>query len=932
MLFFKMLLLTTSLVCDIIKISIRMLLSREGIFMIGNKKVIGVCLTKINDICRCDYINRLHFLSEKADCKMIVFNSFSDFYHADADDEGAKAIYGIVNFSIIDILVVIANSFHDKEMVDDIVCHARVCGKPVILVGASAEGCWSIQPDYAEAYKSIINHVIREHGARETFFIAGNNLDTDIDSNTRLALYKEALAENGIPFDEGRVAYGEYWEGPVKQLVQELVKDGRKPPQAIFCANDYMAFAACSELESNGYSVPEDVIVTGFDGVPASEYFSPQLTTCSEDTEALAELTVDIIKRASAENVVPQQRTYGYTAVFSESCGCRKVSDVTFRETALDLHYTINEMEIHEEFIYTCIDHMLKIDDMNRLYSTLSEAILENSYICLNSDFVATAIDYCKLSKQPFSDYLVVIPSKYSCSDTENPLHMCITDMVPHFMEWLNSDEAYYLTSIHVGNQVVGYYAVRTNTINKHAAKINRVVKAVTVAFNIAVNHFRQVQMKLSLDTAEMTNPLTKLPNFKGLAGWFKEFSSIEENRQMALSFSVYALPKYTYIQENYGMSDIEDAVKFISEALKIANPTNCFIAHINEDEFLVVNYYKNRDDVGDVINSATSIFFSVVEGYNSTSGKEYYVEANAGCAVVEAGWDTNLESYIKFANSEMYMNRLKYGVGIGAREEVAPKEHYKTFDMLIERNLFLYHFQPIVNAKTGDIYAYEALMRTDKSINMNPLEVLAAAKEYNRLYNVEKATMFNVMECYKLGRDNFGDRKVFINTIPGHFLNDVDRAVFLEKYGKYTSNCIFELTEQQTVSDEELDVIRNLCGGNNIAIDDYGSGHSNIVNLMRYAPQIIKIDRFLVTDIHKDQNKQMFVRTTVEFAKMNNIKVLAEGVETSNELRMVIDLGVDYIQGYYTGKPAPEIVKEISPEIKKEIIWANPLFGQDRS
>ena len=100
----------------------------------------------------------------------------------------------------------------------------------------------------------------------------------------------------------------------------------------------------------------------------------------------------------------------------------------------------------------------------------------------------------------------------------------------------------------------------------------------------------------------------------------------------------------------------------------------------------------------------------------------------------------------------------------------------------------------------------------------------------------------------------------------------------------------------------------------------------------MRYAPQLIKIDRFLITDIHKDVNKQMFVRTTVEFAKMNNIKVLAEGVETSNEMRMVIDFGVDYIQGYYTGKPSTEIIPEIAKDIRKEIIEANPLFGQDRS
>ncbi len=900
--------------------------------MLGKKKVIGVCLTKIDDICRGDYINRLHFLCEKADCKLIVFNSFSDFYNDDATDKGAESVYGIINYDIVDVLVIIASSFHNKAVVENIVSGAKACGKPVILVGGNAEGCWSINSEYKNAYKALINHVIKDHGVTDTFYIAGMDKATDIDSITRIGYYKEAIEENGIPFDESKIAYGEYWEGPVKKIIKELTADGKKPPRAIFCANDYMAFAACGELKVQGYSVPEDVIVTGFDGVPAAEYFSPQLTTCSEDTEALAELTVNAVKKAVDEKLPPENLTYGYKTVISESCGCKRLSDVTFRDTALDLHYTIDESEIHEGFIYTCIDHMLEIKDMNALYSAISETILENSYVCLNSDFVATTIDYTRKKDGPISDDLIIIPSKYSYSEPNFTSHMDIADMVPNIESWEDDNTAYYLTAIHVSGDVVGYYAVRTNIIRKHAMKINRVLKAMGIAFNVAINHFQQVKMRLSLETAEMTNSVTKMPNYKGLSRWFEEFSSVPENRKKALSFSVYALPKYTYIQENYGMADIEEAVQFIAEALKIANPSNCFIAHISDDEFVVVNYYSDRNTVGDVINSATSVFFSVVEGFNSTSGKDYYVEANAGCSIIEADWEKNLDAYIKFANSEMYMNRLKYGVGIGAREEVAPKEHYKTFELLIEKNLFLYHFQPIVSAKTGDIFAYEALMRTDKSIAMNPLEVLAAAKEYNRLYDIEKATMFNVMECYKIGRESFGDKMVFINTIPGHFLNDKDIEIFREKYGEYTKNCMFEITEEKSVSDDELDVIRKLCGGNNVAIDDYGSGHSNIVNLMRYAPQVIKIDRFLVTDIHKDQNKQMFVRTTVEFAKMNNIKVLAEGVETSNELRMVIDLGVDYIQGYYTGKPSPEIINEINPEIKKEIIWANPLFGQDRS
>lgn len=266
--------------------------------MIGKKKVIGVCLTKINDICRCDYIDRLHFLGEQADCKMIVFNSFSDFYNGDVFDDGAQPIYEIINYNIVDILIIMTSSFHNKKIVEDIISHAKECGKPVVLISGTADGCWSICSDCSESYKAIMNHVIRDHGITDTFYIAGNNLETDTISNTRLGYYKEVLAENGIPFDESRVAYGGYWEGPVKEIIKELTADGKKPPKAIFCANDYMAFAACSELKNYGYSVPEDVIVTGFDGVPAAEYFSPQLTTCSKDTEALAKLTIEVVKRA----------------------------------------------------------------------------------------------------------------------------------------------------------------------------------------------------------------------------------------------------------------------------------------------------------------------------------------------------------------------------------------------------------------------------------------------------------------------------------------------------------------------------------------------------------------------------------------------------------------------------------------------------------
>ncbi len=893
--------------------------------MIKNKRVIGVCLTKIHDSTRADYINRLHHLANRLNYKIIVFNCFVDFYNNDSFDKGAKAIYDIINYDMIDALIIHSESFCSRNVIEEIIDNAKAHNTPVVLINSTEEGCFSVLGDYDEPFKAVINHILKDHGITDTFFIAGNK-DGDKVSEHRIQCYKEALAENGIPFDENRIAYGEYWDGPTERAVHELVKDGKKPPRAIICANDYMAFAVCNELKKNGYKVPEDVIVTGFDGVPASEHFEPRLTTCAEDLEKLAVLSLEAVTAAFDKQECRIFKNQ-YVPRICESCGCKKLTPEDFRDVAAELYNVIDDIQNHEDFMYSCINDVIDIRDMNDLHSSLSKSILENSYVCLNSNFVASIIETNEKMKPKISDELIIIPSRYSYSEKASGSKMKLSELVPRLEEWADGYASYILTAIYVGSEVCGYYAFRTDNIIAASNKIKRVLNTVNIAFNVAISHFRQVSMRLSIQRAAVVNSLTQLPNLKGSIVWFDEFAT-PENRERTISVSVYGLPKYTYILENYGIAAAEEAISFVAEALKLANTENCYIGHIAEDEFIIINYYNSFSEVSDTINKATSVFFSIIESYNSKSEKEYYVEVNCGCTVLEPGWDGTLESFIKFANSEMYMNRLKSRMGPAVKEENAPKEYYKAFDLLIEKNLFNYHFQPIVSAKNGDIYAYEALMRTDVSIGMSPLDVLNTAKEYNRLYEIEKATMFNVMNRFTAEIEKFKGKKIFINTIPGFFLKGSDLDELIGKYSEYMNRFVFELTEQNTVTDEELNFMRQTKDVH-IAIDDYGTGHSNIVNLIRYTPHVIKIDRYLITDIHKNQNKQLFVRSTIEFARLNNILVLAEGVETSNELHTVIDLGVDLIQGYYTGRPAPEPIPFIADEIRKEIIEANPLFAQ---
>ncbi len=895
--------------------------------MLNGKPVLGVCITKIDDTSRAEYMHKLHHLAHENGYKIIVFNSFIDFFNRNAFDKGAKSVFDIINNNIIDALAIHTDSFCDSTVVDEIINNAKKKSIPVILLGREEENCFSIVGDYENAFKEIIRHVICDHGATDTYFIAGVK-PADIFSQRRIKCYKEVLEENGLPFSDDMVGFGGYWDGPTIEIVKELLKDGKKPPRAIICANDYMAFAACNELKNNGYRVPEDVIVTGYDGVPASEHFNPRITTCKEDLSLLAEKTLEAFAMA-LEKKEPCTINNPFTSVISESCGCTIIENMDFRNTATELYNVIDHIKIHEEYMFSCINNMLDIKDLNDLYTSLSECILDNSYVCFNNDFVTSVIENNHSMRSKFSDELILIPAKYSSTKVKNLSRMNLSDIVPNIEGWNDDPTTYIISSIYVGNEVYGYYAFKTDNIIGASYKIKRVLNAINIALTSATSYFKQLSMRLSIKRSSVINTLSDLPNLKGTATWYEEFAT-PDNQQKAITVSVYALPKYTYILENYGIEAVEAAIVIVSNALKLANQKNCFIGHISHNEFVVINYYDNPKDIGDTITAATSVFFEEIENYNSSSGKEYYIEVNCGCTVVNPDWSGSIESFIKFANIEMYMNRLKFGTGSVVKEETSTKDFYKPFQLLIEKNLFMYHFQPIVNAKNGEIYAYEALMRTDENIGMTPKNILDTAKEYGRLYDIEKATMFNVMERFANEIEKFGDKKLFINTIPGHFLNESDIDILLGKYGKYMERFIFELTEQDSVSDSELEKLRRLSTeeiNSNVAIDDYGTGHSNIVNLMRYSPQIIKIDRYLIDNIHKNQNKQHFVRSTIEFAKLNGIMVLAEGVETSNELHTLIDLGVDLVQGYYTGRPAPEPIPHIADEIRTEIQQANPLF-----
>lgn len=249
-------------------------------------------------------------------------------------------------------------------------------------------------------------------------------------------------------------------------------------------------------------------------------------------------------------------------------------------------------------------------------------------------------------------------------------------------------------------------------------------------------------------------------------------------------------------------------------------------------------------------------------------------------------------------------------------------KEELSEVLKVISENLFDYHFQPIVSAVDGEIYSFEALMRPKSQLCPSPFHIIKYAELSGKIDDIERTTFLNVLGIIDSKKDSFRERRVFINSIPKARLSAEDFSVVRTLLEKHSDTVVVEMTEQSELGDSELSEIKRIYQsmGVKTAVDDYGTGYSNVQNLIRYMPNYVKIDRSLLSGIQDNQKKRHFVREIIEFCHENGITALAEGVETSEELRTVILLGVDLIQGYYTAKPSPVILDSIPYEIKQEI------------
>ncbi|MDR2593416.1 MAG: GGDEF domain-containing protein [Fibromonadaceae bacterium] len=250
-------------------------------------------------------------------------------------------------------------------------------------------------------------------------------------------------------------------------------------------------------------------------------------------------------------------------------------------------------------------------------------------------------------------------------------------------------------------------------------------------------------------------------------------------------------------------------------------------------------------------------------------------------------------------------------------------------FNRILYEQQIMPVYQPIVSLTDGKIFGYEALSRvleentSDKVLDLSIEHIFIIAEKMNKLWEFETLCRRKALENAKHILVDV-EKKLFLNVNP-NVINDVQfkdgftKRHLVHEYGQDLNfnNIVFEITERSVIVDKKafLDSIEHYRKQNyGIAIDDVGSGYSGLNVINDIKPDIIKLDMNLIRNIDKDETKQFLCKAMIGFGKNAEIKIIAEGIETEEELQMLIKLGVDFGQGYFLGIPRKSF-EDIAPE-----------------
>lgn len=427
----------------------------------------------------------------------------------------------------------------------------------------------------------------------------------------------------------------------------------------------------------------------------------------------------------------------------------------------------------------------------------------------------------------------------------------------------------------------------------------------------------QRIAMQVDLERLESTDTLTGLANRRFFMEDLAHTLNIADRQMRQVGLVMIDLDRFQMLNDSLGHQFGDELLIKVSERLNSLSNERILVAYSGGDEFMICQ--QHVDDIDDVIHLLGQIKQCFAEPFE-VQGDAHSVTATMGVAVYP---QSGLDADTLLRNADIALYRAKeqgrntyqfYTEGMQDRE-VMRLELDKDLSQALANDEFVLFYQPQLNLQTGEINSVEALIRWQHPRRglLAPTEFIPLAEESGRITEIGRWVVLAACRQLANWRGTACEQLRIAVNLSGRELDDeslvehVRDALLSEEVDP--SKLEVELTEEIFIQNIEhnlnqLSRLHQL--GVHLAIDDFGVGYSSLGYLRDFPVDLLKIDRSFITDVTERHDDAVITRAVINLAHNLGIQVVAEGVETEEQLNFLKAHRCNLAQGYLISRPIP--------------------------
>lgn len=609
----------------------------------GNR-IVALCTSRICDKQIQRFIEIVNEGLKAHGARLWVYAINSDIYWEEDNIPAEAHVFDVIHYDWVDALILMDEKIKSHTVSKKIIAAASERDIPVVVVDGEYEGTVNISYDYAAGFEQVVRHVICDHGVKTAHFIAG--FKDNRFSEERLSMFKKVLSEQGLPFDDTMVSYGEFWAIPARAAAKKLI-DEERVPEAVICANDIMAINVCDVLKKAGYKIPGDVKVSGFDGYDETLLARPGVTTAACTADGLAPTVCTAVlecfegKKTGSYKVLPR-------LMKNESCGCeRNVSaDVTQMDSFNNSFYRYqDDVRKYQGIAIGMQSSTIREDMMKCLHSYFTR----NMCCIVDGDCFRNDINFF-MEKEHSGEYKILFDSLHY-SDYPDPFDPA--DVVPEYEERMAGGYPLIFNSLDYMEKPFGYvcYVFENYDIVEYSKTAN-----LTNAVNSGLGGFIGMQYQQYLmDKLEKTYKTDALTGLYNRLAAHAAFEAIKEDPSRAgepLNVIMADLDGLKVINDTLGHTAGDKAIASVAGAIRESCPEGSILVRFGGDEMLA--YIPGECDCEGIIASIEEKLLKKSEKYG------FKVSASCGYYRTTISADLDVDAAIREADEKMYEHKVK--------------------------------------------------------------------------------------------------------------------------------------------------------------------------------------------------------------------------------------------------------------------------------